>query len=465
MLKCQRQTPDPEGFRKLKVLIARNSYPKLKTTVKKTMENWIPEATGFELTGQAPISGRLRRPLGDGTTMDLEFLLMAFDDPTKIEDDLRSFEFSILWVNEAKENHPFILKYGQQRLGRYPPKQAHPDDSPDNPLPPLFNGCDEPTILMDTNMFDDDHWLHKFFYEDQLNNPDIQVFEQPGALIEAESEEDGARYFDHLQMYLKENPLAENIKWLPGGYDYYWNILETSPETVWTDVMNRVGSIKSGKPVFSKSYNDRLHYKNEHYTPHRDYPIIICIDWGKTNAAYVFCQYIDSTMHVFDCVTTKDEGTKAQFTNYIIPKLNTEYIGFRYYGIADPAGRAGEMWEGEPLYLKVQRAFGIEVKLAPVSNRPSERINAISSLLTRIDGMFIYKKAAVIRKAMQGGYQYVKKNKVDAVGHVTYHEEPEKNVYSHPMDGLGYGAIVCTSSLNFDNTDEEDFNTGALVVL
>jgi len=279
MMRCVEQTPDPDGVRRRTVLICRNSYPKLRTTVKRTMEHWIPDGTGFELTGQAPIMGSLERPLGDGTSMKLEFILMAFDEPSKIEDDLRSFEFSDLWINEAKENHPWILKYGQQRLGRAPAKIAHPDDTLENPLPPIFNGCDNPTIILDTNMYDDDSWLYKFFHEDHANSEGIKRFEQPPALLETGPEDPESTYFGYLDIYLKNNPAAENIKWLPNGYDYYWNILETAPETVHTDVLNKLGSIQSGNPVFSSYYyNDRLHWKPTPYAGNPNYPLLIGVD-------------------------------------------------------------------------------------------------------------------------------------------------------------------------------------------
>lgn len=465
MMRCLRQTPDPDGVRKRTVLIARNSYPKLKTTVKVTMEHWIPDGTGFALEGQAPIIGYLDRPLGDGTRMLLKFILMAFDEPSKIEDDLRSFEYSDLWINEAKENHPWLLKYGQQRLGRYPPKIAHPDDTLANPLPPLFNGCDEPTILLDTNMYDDDSWCYKFFHEDHVNNPDIVKFEQPPALIECPNSHTDARYFEYLDIYLRENPIAENIKWLPGGFKYYWDIVDTSPETVKTDVMNEVGSVQSGKPVFSSYYyNDKQHYKPVPHAADPNYPLIIGVDWGTQFAAFIFCQYIDATLHILDELIIEDKGLQAQMDDHVVPLLNTKYANIPDRTIvADPAGKIRDPINNIPIKDYLTKTWGIKVRL-PISNKPIVRNDAVKVLLRRENGLHLHNTIRIVRKGFQGKYELERVAKADSSGNVTYKEQPNKNYYSHGMDGVGYVALDVTTIVHVESEDDTE-DQGPLVTV
>jgi len=450
IMRATKQTPDPDGIRKRTVLIARNSYPKLKTTVKRTMEHWLPEATGFELSGQAPISGILRMPLQDGTTVELEFILMAFQDPAKIEEDLRSFEYSDLWINEAKENHPWLLKYGQQRLGRAPAPIPDPDD-PDplgpNPYPPLFKGCDSPTIILDTNMFDDDSWLYKLFYEEQVDNPDVLVLEQPPALIECSPDDPdpSKRYFEYLDIYLKENPEAENIRWLPGGYNYYWNIVDIAPETVWTDVLNRVGSTQSGMPVFSSFYyNDKKHWSPKIIQPSPNYPLIIGIDWGVRYSAYVFCQYYNARLNILDELVIQDKGLASQMEDYVIPLLNTKYASITSrYAVADPSGVAKDPLEGQPTYSYITARWGIECHLAQ-TNKPNARIEAMKELLRRENGLRMSGAISIIRKGFAGRYKYKQTKSVGTDNEIRYKEEPDKNFYSHPLDALGYVALNVT---------------------
>lgn len=472
IFRALRQSPDPDGVRRRTVLIARNSYPKLRTTVKRTMEHWLPDSTGFDLSGQAPIFGHLNVPdLGDGTSLELEFILMAFQDPSKIEDDLRSFEYSDLWINEAKENHPALLKYGQQRLGRAPAKVPDPND-PDplgsNPLPPLFDGCDEPTIVLDTNMYDDDEWCYDFFHVKHLTNPDIVRFEQPPALMECESTADGAQYFQFLDIYLKENLVAENIRWLPQGYKYYWNIVETSPETVWTDVMNRIGSTQSGKPVFSSFYyNDNVHYTPLAPSPNPSYPLIIGVDWGIRYSAYVFCQYIDACLHIYHELVIQDIGLTQQMDDYVIPLLNTVYGQIpQKQVIADPAGRAKDPVDGVPLYSLILSKWGIPITLAH-SNKPEVRIDSMKSLLRREAGVKLYKAAPVIRKGMQGRYAYKQVRVATDHNETRYKDQPDKNKYSHPCDALCYVALEVTSqnSINSMENAPLEQDEGQLVLV
>ena len=84
LLRAQKQTPDPDGVRRRRILVARATYPELQTTVKRTMQTWLPKATGFQFTGQSPIYGNLRQPLSDGTTLDIEFILMSLEGEVEV---------------------------------------------------------------------------------------------------------------------------------------------------------------------------------------------------------------------------------------------------------------------------------------------------------------------------------------------------------------------------------------------
>ena len=463
IMRAVRQRPDPSGVRRHTVLVARNSYPKLKTTVAKTIINWLPEASGFELSGQAPITGTFEQDLPDGTRVKLDIILMAFQDASKIEEDLRSFEYSSLWINEAKENHPWLLKYGQQRLGRAPAKVPDPDD-PDpngpNPYPPLFNGCDEPTIILDTNMYDDDEWLYDFFHVKHIDNPNIVKFEQPGALLECDPEDEGARYFEYLDTYLKENPQAENIRWLPGEYDYYWNILETSPETVWCDVLNRVGSTQSGKPVFSSYYyNDRVQYKPYYIEPNPSYPLLIGVDWGVRYSAYVFCQFYNGGLKILEELVIKDLGLVQQMDDFVIPLVNTKYSNISSrIAIADPAGKARDPIDGIPQYTLLTTRWGMPCKLA-ITNSPSARIDAMKNLLRREGGVEISSNIVMVRKGFSGKYKFKEVRGSVGATEMRYRDEPDKNEFSHPMDALCYVALEVTSDLtitDLENLYSED---------
>ncbi len=431
LLRAQRQTPDPDGIRRRRVLVARATYPELETTVKKTMQTWLPKATGFQFTGRAPIYGRLTQPLGDGTIMDLEFIMMSIEGEVEVEEKLRSFEISDIWFNEAKELPFAALKYGQQRLGRYPEVIA--DENGDV----IFNGCDNPTINMDTNMCDTGHWIYTFFEETHKTNPNIQLFLQPGALI---MDDEGN---------LKENPRAENIKFLPSGYEYYWNIVETAPDTVKTDVLNEWGSVHHGKAVYSKEYyRDDEHYQPHYIDPNPNYPLLIGIDWGTRYSAYVFCQYLDAQLVVYDELCLEDMALEVQMEDHVIPLLQQKYLNYRVQGFADPAGRIRDAYKGVRLVDYMRNTYGIETAI-PSTNKPSVRIDAVKYYLYRRGGFVMSSQVKDLRKGFLGGYHYeVKRGAVDAnTGQSRLNEKPAKGPLSHIHDALQYVALGLRESM------------------
>ena len=144
-----------------------------------------------EMKYDAPITGWLRLPLGDGTRVEAEVLFFPIDRPEEIG-KLKSLELTGGWINEAGETPKAVFDMLTQRVGRYPPLKAGG---------PSWTG-----ILLDTNPPDDDHWYYRIAEKDRPK--DWGFFRQPGGLIE-----EGGEY--------KANPLAENISNLKGGHEYY----------------------------------------------------------------------------------------------------------------------------------------------------------------------------------------------------------------------------------------------------
>ena len=426
LLRAQKQRPDPDGVRRRRVLVARATYPELETTVKKTMQTWLPKASGFKFTGRAPIYGNLRQPLGDGTIMDLEFIMMSIEGEREVEEKLRSFEISEAWLNECKELPFAAVKYLQQRVGRYP--EVISDENGDV----VFEGCDSPTIVMDTNMPSTDHWVYDFFEVQHKTNPNIQLFLQPGALT---YDEEGK---------MVENPAAENIKYLPGGYEYYWNICETAPDTVHTDVLNSWGSVHHGKPVYSEHYyRDDEHYAPSFIDPNPNYPLLIGVDWGTRHSAYVFAQYIDAQLVVHDELLIEDAALRVQMEDYVLPLIQSKYLNYRIQACADPAGRIRDSYEGVRLVDYMRNTYGIDVAL-PTTNKPNVRIDAVKYYLHRKGGFIMSQQIKSLRKGFAGGYHFeYKRGAVDSnTGQAAIQEKPAKGIYSHVHDALQYIALL-----------------------
>src|SRR5262245_51336978 len=94
--RSQLQAPSPDGIRRTRWAVIRNSYPELKTTALRTWQDWCPSHFGKTVM-DSPITHHVK---ADG--LDMEVLFLALDK----EEDLRkllSLELTGAWVNEARE--------------------------------------------------------------------------------------------------------------------------------------------------------------------------------------------------------------------------------------------------------------------------------------------------------------------------------------------------------------------------
>src|SRR3990167_10406322 len=167
------QQPGPDGVRRTRWAIIRNTYPELKSTTIKTWNFWIPTSWG-KMNFGSPITHRLKTP-----TLDIEILFLALDQPDDSK-KLLSLEITGAWVNEARQIDKAVIDALTARVGRYPAK--------------LDGGATWSGIIMDTNPPDDQSW---WYSAAEIEKPDgWEFFRQPGGLT----------------------PEAENIENLPENY-------------------------------------------------------------------------------------------------------------------------------------------------------------------------------------------------------------------------------------------------------
>ena len=112
--RAQAQQPGPDGVRRTRWAVIRNTYPQLKDTTVKTFHQWFaPESFGkwtpsshdYKITG---IKG-----------CEIEIMFRALDRPEHVA-NLLSLELTGAWVNEAREIPWTIIKALRGRVGRYP---------------------------------------------------------------------------------------------------------------------------------------------------------------------------------------------------------------------------------------------------------------------------------------------------------------------------------------------------------
>jgi hypothetical protein len=263
------QEKSPDGKRKSRWAIIRNTNPQLRTTTIKTWLDWFPEEDWGRFSWSVPYTHNISK--GD---LQLEVIFLALDRPEDVK-KLLSLELTGIWINEAREIPKSIIDACTMRVGRYPSMR---DGGPS------WTG-----VIADTNAPEEDHWWPIMAGEvpipDHISSEESRMlvkpdnwkfYTQPSAMLEVKDEE------GKIDKYTP-NPLAENKKHMMTSY--YPNLLQGKTKS-WIDVyvMNRLGHIQDGKPVYNMFRAD-VHVAKEEIPVADGLPLYIGLDFGLTPAA------------------------------------------------------------------------------------------------------------------------------------------------------------------------------------
>ena len=414
----------PNGIRKSRWAIIRNTYRELIDTTMQTWFDWFPREIG--LYRAMDMKWTLDKRLDDGTQIHLEVLFRALDRPDDIK-KLLSLELTGGWINEAREIPKQVLDMLQGRVGRYP---AFKDftDIPEKILNEVFALMETGTtfgelpehlskhlpwigIIMDTNPPDSDHWWYSLFEE--MTPKGFSLYHQPSAT----------------------GPEAENIRNLVPGY--YNNIIQGKDQE-WINVYvhGMYGFIADGKPVWPE-YKDDIHHTDNELPLAGSGTIYVGIDFGLTPAAVIGQITASGQFQILDELCTFDMGA-VSFGKLLHEKLNREYCGCQLEIYADPAGE-GRAQTDESTPFQMLDNQGI-VAWPTYTNDFSIRREAVADYMQRLDfsgnpAFIIGPKAKMVRKACAGGYKY---KRMQVSGQERFQDKPDKGRYSHVGDALQY---------------------------
>lgn len=407
-------------------LLVRATYPQLKATLIKTFNEWTGKLG--TIVYDSPIRFYAELPLPDGTLMQLEVLFMALDGPRAAE-NLRSLEVTGIGFSEFAEIGQDIFEMAQTRIGRFPKTVPNPADLAGEPLFGPSRAC----IIGESNPPSDrSHWYTLF---EVTRPPGLRVFKQPPAML-----------YDHATDSYMPNPEAENIRFLPGGFDYYNRIIAgASPEFINIYVMNNYGTTFSGKPVYPM-FDARVHVLGARepvpltgeeadaaYAPERR-PIVLGLDLGLNPAASI------AQSNALGGLTLHDEviGTDVRFEDFLndmlLPTLRTRFAGLPVLVVYDPANPRSSLGLHTAAQMLKQR--GIAAIPAP-TNDVNYRIQATTYYLQRTSMLMIHPRCRVTREGFLGGYCFEEVQGKDGV----FKDIPSKGFHSHIMNGVEY---VCS---------------------
>lgn len=415
-----------DGIRKSRWAVIRNTGPQLKTTTIKTWLDWFPENHFGPFRWGVPYTHHIKE--GD---LDMEVIFLALDDEADIR-KLLSLELTGVWANEAREMPKGIIDACTMRCGRYPSMREGG---------PSWFG-----MIADTNAPEDDHWwpimsgeapLPEFISEEEARMlqkpPDWSFYTQPSGCVEIRDKEG-------FVVGYELNPEAENRNNLTP--EYYKKIIQGKTKD-WIDVyvMNRLGSVSEGKPIYH-TYNDQTHRAKDPIPVLPGRTIWVGLDFGFYPAAVFGQRTGRGQWNILKEVVPEDMST-PEFARVIKASLGELLTDprqpFRIYG--DPSGDIrSSSREDKKSVFQILRAHGVNAHPAP-TNDPTLRIQTVTSILDRsVDGnpgIVVSPECPYLIKGFRSGYCYRRLN-TSSAGAPKYEQQPIKNKYSHPHDALQY---------------------------
>ena len=397
------QKRGPDGYRRSKWMVVRNTMRELRDTTMRTFLNWFPSGT----IGYYKETGTTYYIQVDDIRAEVLFRPLDTADDVK---NLLSLEVTGAYVNEVREIARAIIEGIDGRIGQYP---AMKDGGPS------WYGT-----WADTNPPEEGSYLQHMY--EGLSPDDAKtkkpnewaVFKQPAAVLK---NADGV---------WGTNPLAENLENLVPGY-YEAQMDGKTDEYIRVNLGAEYGRSKGGLPVHP-AFSKERHVSRHLLVPNKNNLLLVSADFGLTPAIVLKQQDAFGCVLTLDAIATFGMGLERAIETRLLPLIRQKYDGFDVFVTGDPSGSRGADSDETScidIFNRYKRKGLGKVKLA-WSNTPVHRQGATDHFLTTLDGRgdFAYKvdpECVEFIQAMGGSYMF-KKHKDGR-----HLEEVEKNDASH----------------------------------
>lgn len=453
------QNPGPDGMRKTRFAVVRNTTPQLIDTTIKTFLEWLPNGVfGTYKENPRPqyILDKINAP--DGSPVYCEVMFRALDKQDQIR-DLLSLELTGAWFNEIREMAKAIYDPMTGRIYRYPKME---DGGP------TWSG-----IWGDFNPCDTDHWLYELMMVEKPTKCGTCVNKQGGMVTYPSRDmnnniipndqrscpqcgKDHTHSIPLTVLYEQPSargPNAENLTHLDPNY-YPTLAMGKSADFIKVYVDGEWGYIGEGRWVYL-NWVSTLHTAENEIPVVRGLPLIVGLDFGMNPAAAICQSLPDGRFNVIDELVSKDIVLREFIVRSLKPYLNQKYMGMDVVITGDPSGISRSQSDGNTCYRELKN-HGFPATPAPTNALPA-RIGAVNSLLTRPlrnmgstdspDMRMPFQaspKCKTLLRGFNGGYH---RKRVAIIGKEMFRDEPEKTFESHIHDGLQYAALLVESGV------------------
>lgn len=413
------QKPGPDGIRRTRAVVVRNTLPQLRDTTIASWNYWFKDGVAGEWHATR-WAFTLR--FGD---VECEVLFRPLDTPDDVARVL-SLEVTFAIIDEFVNIPQKIIEALSARCGRYP-----------NPSM-VEGGATNWGMWGSSNPDTEDNWWFDHLHDREICEP-VRLLDDPDAQRARDMilGKNGQTSF-----YFKQpsglSTKAENIENLPGKAEYYTNQVRGKSEAwIRQFVHSEWGYSAEGTPVIG-SFNPVIHVSNTRLLFNRLLPLVIGIDPGLGGSALVFGQQdLSGRLNVLAELTQAGYGAERLMTERLRPFMRSHFPDAERVILApDPAAGNRSQTDERAVVEVLKRFYAVSIES---NNRLPLRLDAIEYFTSRLtEGKPALQideaMCPVLIRALKGGWRYILSDKKGGFKSA----EPEDNQYTHVGDGFGY---------------------------
>lgn len=390
--RASQQRPGPDGIRRTRAAVVRNTLKQLMSTVLPDILAVLGPIARYHVQTSC-----VRIRVGD---VHSDWFLMPLEKP---EDQRRllSMQLTFAWLAEFREIPYTVLPPLRGRVGRYPSKKLAGVD------------CTWRGIFGESNPFNmDSEWNTAL-----IENPREKwgFYRQPGG----------------------RDPRAENVENLPGGYEYYEELMDGADEGwIAVHVDAEIGESLEGKGVWRSQFS-----RSDHVAPGPTKivpgaPLLFSFDFGRTPFVMVGQMDPRGQLVVHHEIASEDTGLENFVDAKLVPWLaERQLTHLTRIVTGDPTGAyKGQTDERSCFAVLKERGFPIR---PAITNEIWPRLQAVEKRLNMRKGVLISPTCRVTTSALAGGYRF----RMRRTGE--YDDIPEKrHPVSEAADTLQYLCLL-----------------------
>jgi hypothetical protein len=386
------QAPGPDGIRRTRAVVVRNTMPQLKDTTIASWNTWFRDGVAGEWKETE------KKFVLRFDDVECEVLFRALDTADDVARVL-SLEVTFALIDEFVQIPRAVVDALSARLGRYPSARD--------------GGATNWGMWGASNTDTEDNWWFDYLHAELPSN--AATFVQPSGF----------------------SPDAENLENLPGGAAYYTN-QAIGKSQAWVKQFIEVewGYSVAGKPVVP-AFSPAVHVSNKPLMYDPRLPLVAGFDPGLGGSAFVFGQQdLHGRLIVLGELIRSNISVVRLIEEAVRPYIRRRFPDAQLIVAPDPAASGRSSTDARSVVDILRKYFDVKVES---NNRLPLRLDAIDHFATRLTGagpalQVDARECPVLVRALKGGWRYVLDNRRDVVRSL----EPEKNAYSHPGDAFGY---------------------------